>query len=219
MADKNKYCSVCGGVFTPKYSTKLYCSVRCYNISRTKKRSLNIDGLVNYDGEIWKPIDGYDGVYEVSNFGRVKSNTRIIPHKRFGCVVRRGVIFKPQLTHKGYFFVGLNGVDFKCKVIHRMVAIAFIPNPKNKPEVNHINSIRTDNRVENLEWVTSKENSQHSILYGNRVMHKKETPLDLIIKMKEEYATTKINIWDLGRKYGFGKHKAAQILKTEISNG
>jgi glycosyltransferase involved in cell wall biosynthesis len=117
MADKDKYCPVCGGVFTPKYSTKLHCSIRCYNISRTKKRSLNIDGLVNYDGEFWKPIDGYDGVYEISNFGRVKSNTRIIQHKRFGSVVRRGVVFKPQLTYKGYFFVGLWGVDFKCKVV------------------------------------------------------------------------------------------------------
>ena len=101
--------------------------------------------------EIWKDIEGYKGKYQVSDQGRVKSlNYNHTGYER---------VLKPRLTADGYLHVGLCK-DNKMKncYIHRLVAEAFIPNPSNKPCLDHINTIKTDNRVDNLRWVTHKEN-------------------------------------------------------------
>ena len=104
--------------------------------------------------EIWRPVEGYMGRYEVSNFGRVKS-------------LHNNIILKPKLEKNGYFRVCLYEDNKKKKFysIHRLVAMAFIPNPNNYPQINHKNEIRTDNRVDNLEWCTAKYNMN----YGNRI--------------------------------------------------
>ena len=104
--------------------------------------------------EIWKPIKDFEGYYEVSNIGRVRS----LNYKRTG----KGKILKNIEDYKGYLEVGLtkNGKRKQFK-IHRLVAEAFIPNPENKPCIDHINTVKSDNRVENLRWVTYKENSNN----------------------------------------------------------
>ena len=112
--------------------------------------------------ETWKNIKGYEGLYQVSNMGRVKSLERKIPHWRGGERVQKERILKQVVTHNGYLRVGLR-VDGKQKMlrVHRLVCEAFHENHDNKPQVNHLNEDKTDNRACNLEWCTRIENCNH----------------------------------------------------------
>ena len=117
--------------------------------------------------EIWKPVIGYEGLYEVSSLGRVRSLDRIDSNNH----PLKGVILKPYISNSGYLLVGLYKQQKRDrKLLHRLVAEAFIPNPENKSEIDHINTIKTDNTVflnedgsvnyekTNLRWTTRKEN-------------------------------------------------------------
>lgn len=117
--------------------------------------------------EIWKDIKGYEGLYQVSNLGRVRS------FPRRGTHTNKIHILKPGINHKGYLQVGLvnKGKSHSYKV-HRLVADAFIQNLNRKEQVNHINGVKTDNRVENLEWCTNKENMKHAWKMGLRSKEK-----------------------------------------------
>jgi hypothetical protein len=104
--------------------------------------------------EIWKDIEGYEGLYQVSNLGRVKSL-----QSRWA---RREKILSGNKTGGGYLSVSLYKSGVKRFYIHRLVAKSFILNPHLKPEVNHINAIKSDNNINNLEWCTNQENITHS---------------------------------------------------------
>jgi len=139
--------------------------------------------------EIWKIAHLGDGKYYVSNFGNVRGPLKMI---------------KLQETKTGYYSMRIRSKNttpkLKTALIHRLVAIAFIPNPDNKPFINHINFNRKDNRVENLEWCTPKENSDHTIKNGRA---NKNTD-----KVKEKAS-------EIGRKYGYINIMKGLGLKTK----
>ncbi|RFZ78320.1 endonuclease [Lacrimispora amygdalina] len=112
--------------------------------------------------EVWKPIFGYEDLYEISNYGRVKSIERLVKSNNNNFRLQKESIRKPTVNNRGYFSIRLckNG-KYKAQFIHRLVAIAFIDNPNNLPEVNHKDEDKKNNRVENLEWCTRKYNMNY----------------------------------------------------------
>ena len=108
--------------------------------------------------EVWKDIDGYEGLYQISNLGRVKSLAR----NEMFCK-RPETILKPFLCGSGYQEIILTkNAERKPKLIHRLVAEAFVPNTDGRREVNHKDGNKGNNVVANLEWVTPSENQKHS---------------------------------------------------------
>ena len=117
--------------------------------------------------EIWKDISDYEGYYQISNLGRVKSleKTLIISGKK--CVYK-ALIKKNGISKRGYWEVSFykNGKGCRKKT-HRLLAICFIDNPKNHPQVNHIDGNKLNNKISNLEWVNNRENSCHRVKNSN----------------------------------------------------
>lgn len=133
--------------------------------------------------EEWKDVKGFEGLYQVSNEGRVKS----LGGNRYK-VIRflKGYI---QITGYRVFTLWKNG-KYKLLTGHRLVAKTFIPNPENKPCVDHINTIRTDNRVENLRWCTVKENNSNINTRKNmslaQINSNKKNPRDAFGRFKKK---------------------------------
>lgn len=168
--------------------------------------------------EIWKDIDGFEGLYQISSLGRIKSLAREVP---FGGKYRKveEVVLKRHFSRTGYekAALGYGGKKIHTSV-HRLVAKHFIPNPDNKPQVNHKNGIKSDNRVENLEWVTNSENIKHSFtdlkrkpffLYGTQKHNCKLTEQD-VIEIKKALQNP-ICKRDLARKYNVHETTIANI--------
>ena len=116
--------------------------------------------------EIWKDVIGFEGIYQVSSSGRVRSSYRRGSSKRY-YISNEFVLLKNIIHDNGYYFVTLrkNGVVQQCSV-HRLVAETFIPNLYGYTDVNHKNGIKTDNRIENLEWCTRQQNICHAFKMG-----------------------------------------------------
>lgn len=140
-----------------------------------------------------KDILGYEGLYAITSCGKVWS-------------YRRKIFLKPSISQKGYAYVSLtkDGASKKFRV-HRLVAEAFIPNPENKPEVNHINEVKTDNYVRNLEWATRVENMNAG------------TVQERISKMRQEKLAHPVYCVELGKGFN-SMNEASREMGLDTSN-
>lgn len=141
------------------------------------KPSIKADyNVADLPDEVWKDVVGYEGIYMVSNKGRVKSMPRKVWNYN-----KPARMLKPHNNGHGYYSVGMSNGEKKNKhvYIHILVAQAFIPNPRGCSQVNHKDFDKSNNCVENLEWVTSKENKMHyrQSLYYQRVEEKRNKKL------------------------------------------
>lgn len=161
--------------------------------------------------EVWKNLKDYEG-YIISNYGSVKSLDRYVVsgNKK---LYRRGVELKQRIGKEGYKYIVISkDKNRKTLKIHRLVAINFIDNNKNKPCVNHI--------VDNLEWVTYSENTQHAQLIGLKKSNKGEKShlsklnLKQIKNIKEEYSLGNISQLKLGAKYGVSQSQIWRIVRN-----
>jgi hypothetical protein len=164
--------------------------------------------------ENWKPVVGYEEIYEVSDLGRVR---RIKP----GSSTRVGRISRGSLTPDGYIRVSLSFHDSTKRThnVARLVAIAFIPNPENKPEVNHRDGNKVNNCVDNLEWVTVLENRRHARDTGLWQSTKgskngsSKVNEEIVLEMRKLHKELKLSFAELGRRYGISIGAASRIIK------
>ena len=131
--------------------------------------------------EIWKEIKGYEGLYEASNLGNIKRLPSVIRYKSNGTRNYPGKMLTQEQMLDGYLRIVLskNGCH-KRFMSHRLIAETFIPNPNNKPYINHKNGIKSDNRIENLEWCSQEENEQHAVNVLGKTMVGKTYPCKIL---------------------------------------
>lgn len=158
-------------------------------------------------GEIWLPVVGAETHYLISNLGRLKSI------KKDGSTYLR----KPS-SRSGYYRTRLSvNNNIMQETIHRLVAKAFIPNPENKPVINHKNSNRLDNRVENLEWCTQAENLAHAISVGNLKLRGKDNANSIlteadVLQIREEFDKKQNGYKAIADKYGVHRDTIYRVV-------
>lgn len=164
--------------------------------------------------EEWRDVAGYEGIYQVSSYGRVMRIAK-------GQGARAGHILKPGCCFNGYLIIALcrDGIQ-RTMNMHRVVAEAFLSRSANRDQVNHKNGVRDDNRVENLEWVTNAENQQHAYrelgamlthVRGEKHCNSKLTRVD-VKKIRHLYATGDFTQQSLGEMFGVHKKTIYNIV-------
>ena len=168
--------------------------------------------------DIWKDVRGYEGLYVVSDSGQIKSIARTKPYLN-GVRKRQEQIMRWHLVNGGYAQLMLTNKrgERHSYLVHRIVAEAFVPNPSNLPQVNHIDGNKLNNRAENLEWCTAKENMVHSLNSGLRT----DAKLVDMFSKNGEYICTYPSIKEAGRKTGVHHQNISLccIGKTKSAGG
>lgn len=160
--------------------------------------------------EIWKPIPKFEGYYEISNIGNVRSLDRVLEYKNGRIQAWKGVPMKAALNEKGYFKVGLrkNGKLLSC-FNHTLVAGVFIcPRPRGKV-INHIDGNKVNNHYTNLEYLTSEENYSHAVRTG---LNKIKLNPDIV----REIRTSKATKVSLMRKFNVSNRTLYLVIRREI---
>ena len=177
-------------------------------LKEIERNATSWNSIESLPHEIWRDVVGYEGLYQVSNIGRVKS---------FYSLGER--LLTPSSNKSGYMYVVLtkDGVRKSCKV-HTLVARAFLPNPENKPVVHHKDSNRSNNRVENLQWVTHQENTAYAVQKGS---YDKEGGCDSPFAKLTEEDVRYIRKHYRSRSHEFGSNALARkfgVCKNTILN-
>lgn len=169
----------------------------------------------------WKPVVGFENLYEVSSNGDIRSLDRWV---RYGHGLRliRGRILKQTVNTHGYYRVALGEKQrFRTKEVHRIVAVAFVPNPLRKGCVNHKDGRKTNNMVSNLEWVTHSENCQHAQdigLNGARLSLKQKRAASINGKKSRKLSRNMVwQILSLNDSYGWGPAEIARRLGVSVN--
>jgi len=119
--------------------------------------------------EIWKAVKDYEGIYEISNIGRIRGLDRFIVYKDGRLFKKRQEYLSPTISTKGYYYVNLSHQGkVKSFRIHQLVISHFVSKPFNKPQTNHKDGNKLNNKAQNLEWVTNSENQIHAVKLGIR---------------------------------------------------
>jgi hypothetical protein len=169
------------------------------------KRALRDEG--SQEEQIWKDVIGLEGVYQISSTGRLRNN-------------KTKVLLQPSYSRKGYVVYTTIQKGFrKTLAAHRLVAYSFIPNPEGKEQINHINGIKSDNRVENLEWATAKENMRHASSTGllnnmGEAGRSKLTNID-VLDIRSVYIKGEISMKEIASHYNVSISSIYNILSRK----
>lgn len=165
--------------------------------------------------ENWKPIPGYEGYYEVSDLGRVKSLARVVPHPTVpaGEIPLRERILKQSPIRYPAVNLSRDGRQKNVKV-HRLVAEVFVPNPEGYEVVDHLNGDTHDNRAANLDWCTREENIKRS-WKAKPVRSKRRMKPDQVRAIRREYAEGETTYRELGEQYGLTLDMVGKIVRRE----
>ena len=181
---------------------------------------MEIKGKIHcfFEQEEWRDIKGFEGLYQVSNMGRVKSLSRIVRAGKNKQRKMNGKVLTPWKTKHGYLHVGLGRGERKS--VHRLVAMTFIPNPKNYPDVNHKDEDKENNVVSNLEWC----NHSYNALYGTcqeRLSKHKNTPVEMVDKTTHEVLAVFESMKVAMRETGVNKVTISMVCrgKRKIGGG
>ena len=173
--------------------------------------------------EEWRDIKDYKGFYQVSNLGRIKSLERIVKHSKGGVKMQKERILKTSKSRYELASLSKEGC-IKSYAVHRIVAETFIPNPKNKPQVNHKDGNILNNSAMNLEWCTASENTIHCIENSLRLTARGESSgpsklsNDEVIEIRRTLASKKISYRSLAKSFGVNKQTISNIHKRKTWN-
>ena len=171
--------------------------------------------------EIWKDIPNYEGLYQASNFGRIKSFDKVIAQKNNSRAIKKGRILKPSTSHSGYYQIVLSKQSIrKSYKVHRLIWLAFYGSIPEGYEVNHINEIKTDNRVSNLNLMTAKENlnwgTRNERIAKKRINGKGSKPV-LQFTLDDDLIKEYASVMQVEREKGFDNTNIVKSINKRMA--